>query len=57
MPGDPSVPAFFTESPESEELCGPLTEEAFLDTIYVNVLGRDAETGGREFWAREVSSG
>ena len=39
----PDVAAFFTSSPELESLYGTsVTDDDFLDTIYLNVLGRSA---------------
>lgn len=56
-PGDPSVPAFFTESPEFNTLYGAVSDAVFVETIYRNVLGRDPDVTGRDFWAGELSAG
>lgn len=44
------VAAFFASSPEFVDTYGALDDEAFVRLMYVNVLGRDGEPGGVEFW-------
>lgn len=53
------IAAFFVASPEFVSLYGssPMTSAAFVDAIYVNVLGRPAEPGGREFWIGQLDAG
>lgn len=55
IPGDPDVPGYFTTSPEFVAQYGPdTTDEEFLQEIYSNVLGREPEPGGFEFWHDEL---
>ena len=56
--GLPSAAQFFATSPEIEILYGAdVTDEQFVDTIYVNVLGRAPEGAGRTFWIDSLADG
>ena len=47
----------FADSSEFRRSFGELTDEGFIDTVYQNVLGRSADSGGRDFWMRRLDSG
>src|SRR5471030_2931018 len=51
----------FNNSPESVALYGNVTDELsvskFVNAIYNNVLGRDADTTGLAFWVNAIQSG
>ncbi len=40
----------FTDSDEFRLRYGQLNDEAFIDRIYLNVLNRTADAGGRTYW-------
>lgn len=48
---------FFTQSPEFAESYGDPSNLDFVRIMYRNVLGRDGEPGGVEFWTGELDSG
>jgi Ca2+-binding RTX toxin-like protein len=48
------VAAGFMGSREFQNTYGALEIEPFLDLLYRNVLGRDADVAGRDFWIREM---
>jgi Ca2+-binding RTX toxin-like protein len=47
----------FGGSDESKALYGTGGDAAFINAIYNNVLGRDAEVGGLDFWVAALKSG
>ncbi len=47
----------FTEVPEFVSSYGSLNNTQFIDLIYQNVLGRPADSGGRDFWLGRLSQG
>ena len=48
----------FVQSPEFAERYGSnLTDEQFVNTVYQNVLGREADIGGLNYWLDSLSSG
>ncbi len=47
----------FSASPEFRETYGALSDEAFVELVYRNVLGRSPDSGGRTHWAGELASG
>jgi murein DD-endopeptidase MepM/ murein hydrolase activator NlpD len=47
----------FADSSEFRRTFGELTDDGFIDTVYQNVLGRSADSGGRDFWMRRLDSG
>ncbi len=51
----PSIAGYFIDSPEFEATYGDLTEEAFIELVYHNVLDRPAETAGRDYWLSELA--
>lgn len=54
------VAGFFLGSPEFTEQIGPvgsLSNAAYVDALYQNVLGRAGEPGGRAFWIGELAAG
>ena len=46
----PRMSAHFSQSAEFVETYGDLTDEQFIDLIYNNIFGRDADQGGRDYW-------
>lgn len=48
---------FFAQSPEFVDRYGSLTNEEFVSLVYRNVLDREAEPGGYEFWTNTLNSG
>lgn len=47
----------FTRAPEFTSRYGSLTDAEFVDRVYQNVLGRNAEGAGREYWLAALASG
>jgi len=47
----------FYQSPEFTESYGPLTDRQFVDQLYFNVLGRNGDTRGVDFWLSQLASG
>jgi len=47
----------FARSSEFVAQYGPLTNRAFVERIYQNVLGRPGEPGGVTYWAGELDAG
>ena len=47
---------FFTQ-PETEALYSGVTDGAFVQAVYNNVLGRDADQLGFDFWSGQLASG
>jgi len=48
----------FVQSDEfAEKFLGDGSDEAFIDALFQNVLGREADEGGRSFWLDQFSSG
>jgi hypothetical protein len=47
----------FSGSPEFSGRYGALTDTEFVDLIYRNVLGRDADAAGRSFWIDRLRKG
>lgn len=47
----------FEQSPEFQTKYGELSDRAFVELIYSNVLGRDPDGNGFEFWVDELASG
>ncbi|WCO67515.1 DUF4214 domain-containing protein [Iamia majanohamensis] len=52
-----SVAAFFVASREFRARYGTLSDGAFVDRVYRNVLGRAPDPSGRAFWVGELASG
>jgi Domain of unknown function (DUF4214)/Matrixin len=52
-----SIAEEFARSPEFRQRYGTLTEGAFVDLVYRNVLGRAAEADGRAYWLGQLRSG
>lgn len=52
-----SMAVFFTQSPEFAESYGDPSNLDFVEIMYRNVLGRDGEPGGVEFWTGELDAG
>ncbi len=44
-------------SSEFQNRYGSLTDSAYIDLVYSNVLGRPADGAGRSFWLSQLSSG
>jgi hypothetical protein len=51
-----TVAESFAQSSEFISTYGSLTDAAFLDMVYRNVLGRTADTAGRNFWLGELAA-
>lgn len=47
----------FARSPEFIAAYGSLSDEAFIDLVYQNVLGRLPDDAGRRFWVDRMASG
>lgn len=57
MTGLDGVSQAFVDSREFVETYGALADDAFVDLVYRNVLGRPAEETGRAFWIDRLASG
>ena len=51
------VASSFVASPELRRLYGSLSNAAFVDRVYRNVLGRAADADGRAFWIDQLGRG
>jgi V8-like Glu-specific endopeptidase len=51
------VASSFTTSPEFIQDYGSLSNTAFVNQLYVNVLGRPADAGGASYWDGVLASG
>lgn len=47
----------FAGTPEFRTMYGTLTNRAFVELVYRNVLGRDGEPAGVDYWTAELDSG
>lgn len=47
----------FTQVPEFYELYAGQSPEQQVNTLYQHLLGRDAEAGGRDYWATKLDEG
>ena len=47
----------FATSTEFRRDFGELSNEGFVDTVYENVLGRSADSGGKNYWLRRLDTG
>ncbi|MQA42856.1 DUF4214 domain-containing protein [Rugamonas aquatica] len=45
----------FVSGPEAQNISAG-TDAEFVNTIYLNVFGRDADTGGRQYWVGQLES-
>ena len=52
-----SVSEAFAASAEFQSRYGSLTDDAFVDLVYGNVLQRAADTEGRSYWIARLSAG
>lgn len=52
-----AISAQFATAPEFFDLYGDLSDEAFVDLIYTNVLGRLGDDSGRAFWTTQLTLG
>lgn len=52
-----SVSSSYASSAEFQRTYGALTDSAFVDLVYRNVLGRSGDAAGRAYWTNELSSG
>lgn len=52
-----TISAQFAASPEFGDLYGDLSDAAFVDLIYTNVLGRPGDDVGRAFWTSQLEAG
>jgi len=53
----PRMATFFSQSPEFAESYGDPTNREFVEIMYRNVLDREGEPGGVEFWTGELDTG
>ncbi len=53
----PKISDFFAGSEEFKALYGGLSDGAFVNLVYLNVLGRPGEPAGSEYWIRQLSEG
>lgn len=51
------VAGAFIASAEFTSAYGSLTDFAFVGQLYINILGREAEAGGLNFWSGKLASG
>jgi murein DD-endopeptidase MepM/ murein hydrolase activator NlpD len=51
------VAQHFATSSEFVHTFGNLTNEQFVDTVYLNVLGRRADSGGKAYWLGRLDDG
>lgn len=47
----------FVKVPEFGRMYGQLDDSGFIDLVYRNVLGRDADGAGKQFWLSEIARG
>ena len=47
----------FATSTEFRRDFGDLSNEGFVETVYQNVLGRSADSGGKNYWMRRLDAG
>lgn len=52
-----TVADHFATSPEFASRYGSLDDAAFVDLVYRNVLGREADGGGRAYWTEQLRRG
>lgn len=52
-----AVSEAFAASDEFSRLYGTLSNQAFVEQVYENVMGRGADEGGRTFWTGQLYSG
>ncbi len=53
----PAMADFFADSDEFARTYGQLDNEEFVRQLYRNVLGREGEAGGVEFWLGQMTAG
>lgn len=53
----PSVSEHFARSGEFRRMYGSLSNTAFVNLVYRNVLGRNADAGGRNYWVGRLNRG
>lgn len=46
----PAMSTFFSQSPEFQEMYGNVSDAEFINLIYNNIFGRQADEGGRDYW-------
>ena len=47
----------FADSDEFASLYGTLSNQAFVERVYQNVMGREPDPGGRSFWTAQLYEG
>ncbi len=52
-----NVSQAFTESSEFINTYGALNDDAFIELVYQNVLGRASDAAGNEFWIGQLAAG
>lgn len=52
-----AVSSSYASSAEFKRTYGALTDSAFVDLVYRNVLGRSGDAAGRAYWTNELTSG
>ena len=53
----PQVAQQFAQSAEFQSTYGLLSDGAYVDLVYENVLGRAADAGGRAYWSGQLAGG
>lgn len=51
-----AIATLFTNSPEFVDRYGAIGDEAFVDLVYLNILGRSPDATGRAFWVGQLDS-
>ena len=49
--------SFLGSAEFAERYGSDVTDESFVNTLYKNVLGRDADTSGSNYWVGQLTSG
>ena len=52
-----SVADYFATSTEFDNKYGSLSDSQFVNLVYLNVLGRTADSSGFGFWTAQLASG
>jgi hypothetical protein len=52
-----SIAASFAQAPEFVATYGNLSNRAFVERLYLNVLGRPGDAAGIDFWTGQIDSG
>lgn len=50
------ITGFFASSPEFNATYGQVSDEVFLEIIYINALGREYDQGGFDYWLNRIQN-